>query len=273
MATQPVSSFDKLIADLESQRSKANEENQKRLDQMTSIFDEVINRYQPGGAFQKAGLAQIGQQKVTDVGKETQQMIGSGLYGTTTTASLPSRWESQVGNPARLNLEDVMMQRLSGAQISKAGMIERVEDTGPSISDIINMANQYGQGRTTSNPMPSYNPTGSSSSPGNMGSPGMFADSGGYSPPGPGFVYKPTGGAPWENGTPTTGTTPTTVPTTGSTTGTKPAGNIMEQFGAGTGYQPSPQAAPTAKSITRQNWTGSQAGWEQYQDAIRRAGG
>lgn len=151
MATT-LTSFDKLVADLQKQQESANLANQKRYDQMLAIYDEVINRYQPGGSFEKAGLAQIEGQKVQDIGQETQQMIGSGLYGTTTTASLPSRWESQVGSKARLNLEDVMMERLSGAQLGKAGAIENVSDTGPSYDLIAQLAMQRGQGSVSGTP-------------------------------------------------------------------------------------------------------------------------
>jgi hypothetical protein len=164
MATT-LSSFDKLIADLQKQQESANLANQKRYDEMLAIYDEVIRRYQPGGSFEKAGLEQLGQQKTRDIGAETQQMIGSGLYGTTTTASLPSRWEQETGAPSRLKLEDIMMQRLSQAQIGKAGAIENVSDTGPSYDLIAQLAMQRGQGTVGGTTAPTGNNTWSNYRP------------------------------------------------------------------------------------------------------------
>ena len=111
----------------------ARQANEQRYAQAMSIYDEIIKRYQPGGTFGKAALGQLETQKVRDVGRETQQMISSGLYGTTTTAGLPTKWEAEVGAPSRLRLEDIMMQRLSQAQIGKAGFIERREDVYPDV--------------------------------------------------------------------------------------------------------------------------------------------
>lgn len=143
--TQSSSTFDKLIADLEAAQQKTLSANQKRYEQMLAIYDEVIARYQPGGAFEKSALQQLGVQKTRDVGQSMQQMISSGLYGTTTAATLPQTWEATVGAPSRLKLEDIQMQRLSQAQLGKAGMIGDVTDIGPSYSDIANLALQYGQ--------------------------------------------------------------------------------------------------------------------------------
>lgn len=111
----------------------ARRANEQRYAQAMSIYDEIIKRYQPGGTFGKAALGQLEKEKVRSVGRETQQMISSGLYGTTTTAGLPTKWEAEVGAPSRLRLEDIMMQRLSQAQIGKAGFIERRQDVYPAV--------------------------------------------------------------------------------------------------------------------------------------------
>ena len=137
--------FDKVVADLQAQQQAANAANAKRMAQMMAIYDEVIQRYQPGGTFEAKALGQLEKQKVRDVGQETQQMISSGLYGTTTTAGLGRRWEESVGQPSRLSLEDIQMQRLSTAQIGKAGAIERVTDAGPDYGTIATLAQQVGQ--------------------------------------------------------------------------------------------------------------------------------
>lgn len=118
---------------IEQEYQSALAANEQRYAQAMAIYDEIIKRYQPGGTFGKAALGQLEAQKTRDVGKETQQMISSGLYGTTTTAGLPTKWEAEVGAPSRLRLEDIMMERLSQAQIGKAGFIERREDVYPDV--------------------------------------------------------------------------------------------------------------------------------------------
>jgi hypothetical protein len=111
--------------------------NTKRQAQIESIIDEVIARYQPGGTFGKSYLQQLEGQKVRDVGAGTQQLISSGLYGTTTTAGLPAKWEAEVGASARLKLEDIQMERLSQAQLGKASFLERIQEPYPDYSALM----------------------------------------------------------------------------------------------------------------------------------------
>jgi len=65
-------------------------------------------------------------------------------------AATGRRWEEAVGGPERLKLEDIQMQRLSQAQIGKAGFIERREDIGPDYGMIAQLATQVGQAPTVS---------------------------------------------------------------------------------------------------------------------------
>lgn len=117
--------------------TEQKEANIKRQKQIESIFDEVIARYQPGGTFGKSYLQQLGAQKVRDVGAGTQNLISSGMYGTTTTAGLPTKWEAEVGAPARLKLEDIQMERLSQSQLGKASFLERIEEPYPDYSSLL----------------------------------------------------------------------------------------------------------------------------------------
>lgn len=135
---------------ISTEYASARRANEMRYAQAMSIYDEIIKRYQPGGTFGQAALGQLEKQKVRDVGAETQQMISSGLYGTTTTAGLPGKWEAEVGAPARLRLEDIMMERLSQAQIGKAGFIERREDVYPAVGAAAGYAQQEAAARPTS---------------------------------------------------------------------------------------------------------------------------
>jgi len=128
----------------------SNAANNQRAQQAMAIYDEIINRYQPGGSFETKSLAELERLKKRSVreqfGQSEQQAISGGMFGVQrpTRAGMGMKWEETVGAPARLSLEDVLMQRLSGAQQNKASFIEGIQDTGPSLSDIFSMA-QAGQ--------------------------------------------------------------------------------------------------------------------------------
>lgn len=138
--------YNSILQQTQQRESASIAANQQRLDQATAIYDEIIARYRPGGSFGKGYLAQLETQKVQDVGKATQQQISSGLAGTTVTSGLGSAWEANVGQPARLKLEDIQMERLSGAQANKAGLIERVENPSPDYGLLAQLAAAQGQG-------------------------------------------------------------------------------------------------------------------------------
>lgn len=146
--------------------NQSNQANKKRELQVLAIYDEMVNRYQPGGSFETKSLAQIEKQKNRYVeqgyGAETQGNISSGLYGTTAQTGIKGRlskdYEADVAQPSRLQLEDVLMQRLSGAQQGKAGFLSSIEDVGPSLSDLYSMGAQAGSSQGGS-----YSPTSGSS--------------------------------------------------------------------------------------------------------------
>ena len=147
---------------------QANFANRQREGEIRNIYDEVIRRYQPGGAFEAKSLAQLESQKKRSVteqfGASEQQAISGGMFGVQrpTRGGMGMKWEEQVGAPARLGLEDVLMQRLTSAQTGMAGFLERIEDTGPSLSDIFNMAQAGAETSTpTSMPTPEYRKPGS----------------------------------------------------------------------------------------------------------------
>lgn len=227
---------------------KANEE---RYAQAMQIYDEIVSRYRPGGAFQAAQFGELEKQKARDIGAETQQLISGGLFGTSVTAGLPRKWEAEVGAPARLKLEDIMMQRLSQAQIGKAGFMERREDVYPDVGAYAGYAGQRAAAQTQPAPY-------RSTSPGPLERSRMLF--GGATTPTATAAAAPTGGR-----TPTT-VTPTAEPT--EYPEIRPLEEIMggvsftpptpQQTGMTTEYQEYASAVksktPTAKVISQSEW-------------------
>lgn len=137
--------YQDIIANFMAQQAAANRANQIRYAQALKLYDQIVEQYQPGGGFGAGWEAQLGRQKTKDVASGEQSLVSGGLFGTTVTAGLPKKWEEEVGQPARLKLEDIRMERLSGALQAKAGLIERREDVGPDYSMIAQLASQAAQ--------------------------------------------------------------------------------------------------------------------------------
>ena len=91
------------------------------------LLDQIIERYRPGGEFGKGEEALLGRAKTKSVASFSQGMVSRGLSNTSTAATGGSRWEEEVGMPARLGLEDIRSQRLTSALGAKAGYMERTE--------------------------------------------------------------------------------------------------------------------------------------------------
>jgi len=143
---QTQSPFDRLLATFEKQAETARAANIKRYEQAMAIYDEIVQRYGPGGTFMAGALEQLEREKIRDVGAGAQRLISGGLFGTERAGGLERGWEAEVGAPARLKLEDIRMERLSQAQLGKAGLIERREDIYPSAATLASLAQAFGQG-------------------------------------------------------------------------------------------------------------------------------
>ena len=132
--TSPLQS---LITQFQTKEAEARAANIKRREQVTSIFDEIIARYGPGGTYGKGAEALLERQKVRDVGATAQRDISRGLYGI---RPYEQEWEAGVGAESRLRLEDIKMERLSAAQMGKAGFMERIEEPYPDYSALMQAA-------------------------------------------------------------------------------------------------------------------------------------
>ena len=124
-----------LYQDFMNRESGALAANKARESEIRGIYGDIIGQGQ--GAARTAGLAEIEQAKTQAVGAGTQQMISSGLYGTTTAASLPVQAEQTAGLQ-RLKLEDMLTQRTNEAKLGLAGFAERIETPYPDYSMLMN---------------------------------------------------------------------------------------------------------------------------------------
>ena len=125
------------IADFQKREAAALAANKKREAEIRGTYADIISQYQSGGAFKAAGLADIEESKVRAVGAGTQQLISSGLYGTTTAAALPVQAENQAQR-SRLKLEDILQERTNQAKLGLAGFVERIDEPYPDFSMLMN---------------------------------------------------------------------------------------------------------------------------------------
>jgi len=132
--------LDDLIAKFQQQQEAAREANERRYQEGLAIYDRIIKQYEPGGAFLQGVEKQLGREKAKTVAQQTQDLISSGLFGTSLTAGLGKKFEEEVATPARLRAQDIAFERLAQAGVGKAGFIERREDVGPDYGLIAQLA-------------------------------------------------------------------------------------------------------------------------------------
>jgi len=133
-----------LYQDFLKRETGAREANIAREKEIRGIYGQEIAQYEEGGAFKAAGLADIERAKTRAIGAGTQQMISSGLYGTTTAASIPVQAEQTAGLQ-RLKLEDILQQRTTEAKRGLAGFVERVETPYPDYNMLMQAMIAQGQ--------------------------------------------------------------------------------------------------------------------------------
>ena len=134
--------YQDIIANFQAKQDAANAANEKRYEEALALYGDIVEQYKPGGAFGAGFESTLERQKTKTVAGQTQQLVSSGLYGTSVTAGLGQKFEEEVGMPARLKLEDMRMGRYAEAVGQKAGLIERREDTGPDYGMIAQLSAQ-----------------------------------------------------------------------------------------------------------------------------------
>ena len=127
MATE-LTEYGKLLQSFRQREEGARLSNLSRKEQIENIYSDIIKRYEPGGGFGRGYESILERQKVRDVGASAQRDISRGLYGI---RPYEQEWEATTGAAGRLKLEDIRMERLSGAQTGMAGFLERIEEPYP----------------------------------------------------------------------------------------------------------------------------------------------
>jgi len=135
----------------EQAQRRANSRNQARLNQATALYDSIIAQFSGG---EKSPLMtsvnkqlEIGGRKAVSQGM--QSLVNAGLSGSSVASGLGTKYEEEVGAPTRLNALDTIAQRLANAQMGKAGLLERVEESGPDaglMANLMQAANSGGGG-------------------------------------------------------------------------------------------------------------------------------
>jgi len=138
--------YQDIISSFQEQQEAARLSNEQRYAQALELYDQIISTYQPEGGFLKGAEAELEREKGRTLAGQKQDLVSSGLFGTSVTAGLGQKWESEVGMPARLKLEDVRMGRLAESIGAKAGVLERREDVGPDYATIAAMSAQMASG-------------------------------------------------------------------------------------------------------------------------------
>ena len=128
---------------------RARREQRRRYAEAMKIYDRLAEVYKPGGAYGRSLREGLKQRKVLETGAETQRLLASGLAGTTYGGQVGARWERDVGQQARLSLEDFLTEKYAGTQRAKAGAMLGVQDVGPSYADIMASYSGVGPGLST----------------------------------------------------------------------------------------------------------------------------
>ena len=120
-----------LVSGFEEREKAALAANKAREKEIRGLYSGILN--QDYSAARAAGQSEIARGERTSIGQGLQQLISSGLFGTTTAASVPAA-AKRVSTEQRLKLEDVLQQRQTEAKKQFADFIERIEQPYPDYS-------------------------------------------------------------------------------------------------------------------------------------------
>lgn len=130
----------------EKAAKKARRAQRVRYAEAMKIYNKLGEMYEPGGTYGRSLRAGLERRKGLETGAETQRLLASGLAGTTYGGQVGSRWEANVGQQARMSLEDYLTEKYAGTQRAKAGAMLGVQDVGPSYANIMSAYSGVGAG-------------------------------------------------------------------------------------------------------------------------------
>lgn len=92
---------------------------------VTSLFDQIIKQYQPGGDFGAHEKALLGRARTKSLASSYQNAVSSGLSGTSVPEAHAAKFDEEIGSPTMLGIEKTRVQALINAMLQKAGYMER----------------------------------------------------------------------------------------------------------------------------------------------------
>ena len=120
-------------------QAEAKAANEARYKQGMGMWGDIAGLYAPGGEFGKGAEAKYERGRTRNLAEGQQQLISSGLSGTTIAAGLPKKYEEEDGTPFKLQLQDLQTSRYADALKGKAGFLERRTDAYPDMSGMLRL--------------------------------------------------------------------------------------------------------------------------------------
>lgn len=109
--------------DVDFYRRLAEAESADRQRAVRGGFDRARQLYQPGGALTQAAEAQLARVQRSTMAKGMQNLVNSGLAGTTMAGQLSQRFAEEVAAPQMLNVEAQRIGQLGQLHTQEAGAI------------------------------------------------------------------------------------------------------------------------------------------------------
>ena len=122
----------------QAMEEEAKKKNLAREKEIRKLYANMLNSLTgSNNSLRASGLADIETESARLVGSETQQMISSGLYGTTTAGAIPRKVATGFTQPSRLKLEDLISSRKRELQLGLAEFVERIENPYPDYNSLM----------------------------------------------------------------------------------------------------------------------------------------
>lgn len=126
--TAPAINLPGVLNDLSRDYAGAKAQRQQRYVEGRRLMQDAMAQFAPGGAFEQAGMASYAQGKKEALAGGMQNLVSSGLAGTSNPMAMNTAYERNVGNPFRLNLAAEGSGRLASAMTNAANYVAGFPD-------------------------------------------------------------------------------------------------------------------------------------------------